>query len=35
MAAARALYHRIGFRDVAPYGLNPHPGALHMECELA
>lgn len=35
MTAAHALYHRFGFRDVAPDRLNPHPGALYMECDLA
>lgn len=34
MTAAQALYHRFGFRDVAPYRLTPHPGALYMECDL-
>ena len=35
MAAAQALYRRLGFREVAPYRLNPIPGALYMECDLA
>jgi ribosomal protein S18 acetylase RimI-like enzyme len=35
MAAAQALYRRLGFREVAPYRLNPIPGALYMERDLA
>jgi ribosomal protein S18 acetylase RimI-like enzyme len=35
MAGAQALYRRLGFREVAPYRVNPIPGALYMECELA
>jgi hypothetical protein len=35
MAGAQALYRRLGFREVAPYRLNPIPGALYMECDLA
>src|SRR4029077_14915934 len=35
MAVAQALYRRLGFREVAPYRLNPIPGALYMECDLA
>ena len=34
MAAAQSLYRRLGFREVAPYRLNPLPGVLHMECGL-
>ena len=34
MAAAQVLYRRLGFREVAPYRLNPIPGALYMELEL-
>jgi putative acetyltransferase len=35
MASAQALYRRLGFHEVAPYRLNPIPGALYMECDLA
>ena len=34
MAAAQALYRRLGFREVGPYRPNPIPGALYMECDL-
>jgi len=34
MAAAQALYRRLGFHEVPPYRLNPIPGALYMECDL-
>lgn len=35
MAAAQALYRRLGFHEVAPYRSNPIPGALYMECDVA
>jgi ribosomal protein S18 acetylase RimI-like enzyme len=35
MAGAQAIYRRLGFREVAPYGAHPIPGTLCMECELA
>ena len=35
MSAAVALYHRLGFREIAPYRANPIPGALYMECLVA
>ena len=34
MAPARALYRRIGFRDVGPYNGNPIPGTTFMELVL-
>ena len=35
MAAAQTLYRRLGFREVAPYRVNPIVGALYMECDLS
>jgi ribosomal protein S18 acetylase RimI-like enzyme len=35
MAAAQALYRRLGFRAVPPYRVNPIAGVLYMECDLA
>jgi ribosomal protein S18 acetylase RimI-like enzyme len=34
MDAAIALYRRIGFREVAPYCVNPIPGAIYLELEI-
>jgi putative acetyltransferase len=34
MADAVALYRRIGFVEIAPYCVNPIPGALYMELVL-
>ena len=34
MTAARSLYRRLGFREVAPYRDNPVPGAVFMELLL-
>jgi ribosomal protein S18 acetylase RimI-like enzyme len=34
MKDAVAMYRRLGFREIAPYRLNPIPGALYMELEL-
>ena len=35
MSAAQTLYRRLGFREIAPYGVHAIPGTLFMECELA
>jgi ribosomal protein S18 acetylase RimI-like enzyme len=34
MAAAIAMYRMLGFREIAPYRVNPIEGALYMELEL-
>jgi len=34
MKDAVAMYHKIGFREIAPYRANPMPGTLYMELEL-
>jgi putative acetyltransferase len=34
MTAAQALYKSLGFRDTAPYRLNPVPGAAFLELRL-
>jgi GNAT superfamily N-acetyltransferase len=34
MGSARALYERLGFREIPPYRPNPIPGALFLELEL-
>jgi len=34
MAAAQALYRRLGFRIIPPYPKNPIPGAAHFELSL-
>jgi ribosomal protein S18 acetylase RimI-like enzyme len=34
MASAIALYRRLGFAPIAPYRLNPVPGAMFFEREL-
>jgi GNAT superfamily N-acetyltransferase len=34
MGAAQRLYEHLGFRDVAPYRLNPVPGARYMALDL-
>jgi len=34
MESAIALYRSLGFREIAPYRMNPIPGAIFMEREL-
>jgi putative acetyltransferase len=34
MVAARTLYQRLGFREIAPYQTNPIEGAVFLELEL-
>ena len=34
MGTAIAMYRKIGFREIAPYRVNPIAGALYMELEL-
>jgi putative acetyltransferase len=34
MTAAQALYRSLGFRPIAPYRLNPLPGAAYFELDL-
>ena len=34
MDSAIALYRRLGFREVAPYCVNPVPGAIYLELSL-
>jgi len=34
MESAQALYHALGFREIAPYRENPIPGAAFLEIEL-
>jgi len=34
MKDAVAMYHKLGFKEVAPYRLNPIAGAMYMELEL-
>jgi ribosomal protein S18 acetylase RimI-like enzyme len=33
MQAAIAMYEQLGFRDIAPYRVNPVPGARYMELD--
>jgi ribosomal protein S18 acetylase RimI-like enzyme len=35
MAAAITLYRRLGFREIAPYCVNPIEGALFLELQLS
>jgi putative acetyltransferase len=34
MQTGLALYRRLGFREIAPYTINPVPGAVFLELEL-
>ena len=34
MADAVKMYGRLGFKEIAPYRVNPQPGTLYMELEL-
>lgn len=34
MADAVKMYGRLGFKEIAPYRLNPQPGTLYMELDL-
>jgi putative acetyltransferase len=34
MEAAQTLYERLGFREIAPYRVNPVPGTRFLELEL-
>src|SRR5579862_5395484 len=34
MKDAVAMYRRFGFREIAPYRINPMPGTLYMELDL-
>ena len=35
MRQAKALYHSLGFREIAPYRFNPIPGTAYMELVLS
>jgi len=34
MAAAQALYRKLGFKPILPYRVNPVPGSTFMELDL-
>jgi putative acetyltransferase len=34
MADAVKMYRRLGFKEIAPYRVNPQPGTLYMELDL-
>jgi len=34
MADAVKMYGRLGFKEIAPYRVNPQPGTLYMELDL-
>ena len=35
MDSAIALYRKYGFKEIAPYCVNPQPGVIYMELDLA
>jgi putative acetyltransferase len=35
MKTAQDLYEQLGFREIAPYRVNPVPGARFLELDLA
>jgi GNAT superfamily N-acetyltransferase len=35
MADAVKMYGRLGFKEIAPYRVNPQPGTLYMELDLS
>jgi ribosomal protein S18 acetylase RimI-like enzyme len=35
MADAVKMYWRLGFKEIAPYRVNPQPGTLYMELDLS
>ena len=35
MKQAMTIYHSLGFREIAPYRVNPVPGAKFLELDLS